>query len=61
MYDTTAVLEILVAGSLYLWPVSILYGIKHFYFSCLNIHGFLDIHGRYSPLLCKHHEMKKWR
>jgi len=61
VYDTTAVLESLVAGSLYLQPVSILYGIKYFYFSCLNICGFRGTDGRCSPLLCKHHEMKKWR
>jgi len=60
VYDTTAVLESLVAGSLYLRPESILYGIKYFYFCCLNICGFLGTDGRYSPFLCKHHE-KKWR
>jgi hypothetical protein len=59
--DTTAVLGSLVAGLLYLRPVSSLYGIKYFYFSCLNICGFLGIDGRYSPFLCKHNEMRKWR
>jgi hypothetical protein len=61
VYDTTAVLESLVAGSLYLLPVSILYDTKYFYFSCLNFCGFLGIDGRYIPLRYKYHEMKKWR